>query len=213
MTIVLRNERRRERERMVRDQMRARGVRDERVLLAMTEVPRHCFVPASLQSSAYADDPLPIGEGQTISQPYIVAAMTEALRIRTGDRVLEIGTGSGYQTAVLAELGASVHTVEILPVLAEKARVTLGLLGYAAIRFRTGDGSEGWPSEAPFNAICVTAAPDRIPEVLLEQLAEGGRMIVPVGLTRQDLVFLEKGEGTIRRETLMPVRFVRMTGG
>lgn len=198
---------------MVRDQILSRGIRDEGVLKAISGVPRHCFVPASQKSSAYADDPLPIGEGQTISQPYIVAAMTEALRIRPGERVLEIGTGSGYQTAVLAELGAAVFTVEILPVLAEKARVTLGLLGYDAIRFRTGDGSEGWPSEAPFDAICVTAAPERIPDVLLEQLAEGGRMIAPVGLTRQDLVFLERREGTIRRETLMPVRFVRMTGG
>ncbi len=197
---------------MVRDQIFSRGIRDDRVLRAMTEVPRHSFVPVSLKSSAYADDPLPIGEGQTISQPYIVAAMSEALRIRPGERVLEIGTGSGYQTAVLAELGAAVHTVEILPVLAEKARLTLGLLGYASIRFRTGDGSEGWPSEAPFDAICVTAAPERIPDALLEQMADGGRMIAPVGLTRQDLVFVEKREGTVSRETLMPVRFVRMTG-
>jgi protein-L-isoaspartate(D-aspartate) O-methyltransferase len=213
MTAVGQNERRRERERMVRDQILSRGVRDERVLRAMTDVPRHCFVPASLKAAAYADDPLPIGEGQTISQPFIVAAMTEALRIRPADRVLEIGTGSGYQTAVLAEIAASVYTVEILPVLAEKARLTLGLLGYSGIRYRTGDGNGGWASEAPFDAICVTAAPERIPDALVDQLSEGGRMILPVGQSHQELVILEKREGSVLRETLMSVRFVRMTGG
>jgi protein-L-isoaspartate(D-aspartate) O-methyltransferase len=208
-----RDDRRRERERMVRDQIASRGVRDEAVLRAMTGVPRHRFVPDALSAVAYADDPLPIGEGQTISQPYIVAAMTEALQIRPADRVLEIGTGSGYQTAVLARLTDSVFTVEILPVLAEKARFTLGLLGAEGVRFRIGDGSAGWPEEAPFDAICVTAAPVRIPDRLVDQLADGGRMIVPVGETRQDLVLIRRRGGEVLRESLMSVRFVRMRSG
>jgi protein-L-isoaspartate(D-aspartate) O-methyltransferase len=213
MTRVGMNERKRERERMVRDQISSRAVRDERVLRAMTDAPRHCFVPDVLKAVAYADDPLPIGEGQTISQPYIVAAMTEALRIRPEDKVLEIGTGSGYQTAVLAELTGNVYTVEILPVLAEKARFTLGMLGYEGIHYRTGDGNLGWVSEAPFDAILVTAAPVRIPDPLVEQLAEGGRMILPVGETHQDLVLLRKEDGQVSREILMSVRFVKMQAG
>jgi protein-L-isoaspartate(D-aspartate) O-methyltransferase len=193
---------------MVDSQIRARGVRDTLVLAAMAKVPRHLFVPESLRVHAYADEPLPIGEGQTISQPYIVAYMTEALGLRGGERVLEVGTGSGYQTAVLAEIAGEVWTVEIVERLALRARAALDGLGYVNVHYRVGDGSAGWPKEAPFDAVMVTAAADRIPGPLEDQLAVGGRMIVPVGTDLQELIFVRRGKKAIERQSRLGVRFV-----
>ncbi len=175
--------RREERLRMVSDTIRARGVDDARVLGALANVPRHAFVPSHLQSLSYSDRPLPIGAGQTISQPYIVALMTSLADPKLGERCLEVGTGSGYQTAILAEMGAIVFTVEIRPDLARNAQARLIALGYqpAQIQFKIADGQLGWPEAAPFDAIVVTAAPDRLPSILLEQLAVNGRLVVPVG--------------------------------
>jgi protein-L-isoaspartate(D-aspartate) O-methyltransferase len=175
--------RRDERLQMVSDTIQARGVDDARVLGALANVPRHAFVPSHLQSLAYSDRPLPIGEGQTISQPYIVALMTSLAALNNGQRCLEIGTGSGYQTAVLAEMGADIFTVEIRPDLARNAQTRLMALGYppSQIQFKTADGQLGWPEVAPFDAIVVTAAPDRLPSILLEQLVVNGRLVVPVG--------------------------------
>jgi protein-L-isoaspartate(D-aspartate) O-methyltransferase len=198
---------------MTDSQIRARGVRDPAVLAAMDKVPRHLFVPESLRSGAYADEPLPIGEGQTISQPYIVAYMTEALGLRGGEKVLEIGTGSGYQTAVLAEIAGEVWTVEIVEKLARRARGILDALGYADIRYRVGDGSAGWPEEAPYDAVMVTAAAARIPELLEGQLAVGGRMIVPVGTDLQELFLVRKGKKGFERERRLAVRFVPLVTG
>jgi protein-L-isoaspartate(D-aspartate) O-methyltransferase len=200
------------RERMVREQLQNRDVKNARVLAAMRKVPRHRFVPDSLINSAYDDNPLPLILGQTISQPYIVGYMTQALELRGGERVLEIGTGSGYQAAVLAELVAEVYTIEILPELAAQAQSTLGDLGYSNIRIRCGDGYLGWPEAAPFDHIIVTAAPDHIPQPLIDQLKTGGTMIIPVGRMDQDLILLEKGERGISRRSTIPVRFVPMTG-
>lgn len=200
----------RARAQMVETQLRARGIRDERVLRALETVPRHELVPPPLRSRAYDDGPLPIGWNQTISQPYVVAAMTEALTLAPGERVLEIGTGSGYQAAVLAELGVQVYSIELEPELAERARRDLARLGYGAVVLRQGDGYEGWPEHAPFDAIIVTAAPEVVPPALLEQLAVGGRMIVPVGKHAQDLLLLRKTAQGVSREVLMPVRFVPM---
>jgi protein-L-isoaspartate(D-aspartate) O-methyltransferase len=200
------------RRRMVVDQIEARGIRDARVLEAMRRVPRHLFVPQGLRERAHEDHPLPIGEGQTISQPYIVAFMTEAARLRPGDRVLEIGTGSGYQAAVLSALGARVFSIEILPALADSARRNLDASGYGNVAVRTGDGYRGWPEEAPFEAILVTAAPDEIPQPLLDQLKPGGRIVVPVGTGNQELVRVTRTERGFERESLLPVRFVPMTG-
>jgi protein-L-isoaspartate(D-aspartate) O-methyltransferase len=199
---------------MVREQIAARDVTDPAVLAVMRRVPRHEFVPEALRDLAYADSPLPIGEDQTISQPYIVAFMTEQLRVKPGQRILEIGTGSGYQAAVLAELGAEVWTIEIVAVLADRARVTLGLLGYGErIHVRAGDGYAGWPEAAPFDGIIVTAAPPRVPQPLLAQLKPGGRLIVPEGIGTQDLVvYTKSAEGKVRRAEVLPVRFVPMTG-
>jgi protein-L-isoaspartate(D-aspartate) O-methyltransferase len=182
------------------------------VLKAFRKVPRHQFVPSDYVKWAYADQPLPIGEGQTISQPYIVAYMTEILDLKPGEKVLEVGTGSGYQAAVLAETGADVYSVEIVHVLAERAKETLSKLGYGKIHLKSGDGYQGWPEYAPFDAILVTCSPTRIPEPLKEQLAEGGRMIIPVGHKNfvQYLYFLEKREGKIREKNVLPVRFVPM---
>jgi protein-L-isoaspartate(D-aspartate) O-methyltransferase len=205
----------RARERMVREQIAAPGrdVRDERVLAAMRKVPRHEFVPESYRRQAYADHPLPIGHDQTISQPYIVAFMTEQLRPKATDRVLEIGTGSGYQAAVLAELVAEVDTIEIVEPLAKQAAATLERLGYKTIRVKAGDGYQGWAEHAPFDAIIVTCAPERVPQPLIDQLKEGGRMIIPVGeLYSQELVLLEKQGNEVRRRAVLPVRFVPMTG-
>ncbi len=197
---------------MVERQIAQRGVRDERVLEAMRRVPRHRFVPEEQRRRAYDDTPLSIGQGQTISQPYIVGLMTELLRPRPGDTVLEIGTGSGYQAAVLAELVAQVCTIEIVEPLADRARQVLEELGYGNIRLRVGDGFFGWPEAAPFDGIILTAAPEEVPRPLLLQLAEGGRLVVPEGEFNQDLVVYEKQGGKIERRRIIPVRFVPMTG-
>jgi protein-L-isoaspartate(D-aspartate) O-methyltransferase len=198
----------RERRLMVEAQIGARGVGDPLVLAAMARVPRHVFVPESLRGYAYADEPLPIGDGQTISQPYIVAYMTEALALRGGEKVLEIGTGSGYQTAVLAEIAGEVWTVEIVGTLAERARGILDGLGYENVHYRVGDGSKGWPEEAPFEAVIVTAAAPQMPSALEDQLAVGGRMIVPVGTDLQELYFVRRGKKGLERERRLGVRFV-----
>jgi protein-L-isoaspartate(D-aspartate) O-methyltransferase len=203
----------RARERMVTETIVARGVDDTLVLSAMRRVPRHLFVPAELVSDAYADHPLPIGEGQTISQPYIVAIMTELLRLRPGDKVLEIGTGSGYQAAVLAEITKPVYSIEIVDSLARSAAERLKALGYTTVEVRSGDGYRGWPEVAPFNAIIVTAAPDHVPQPLLDQLAPGGRLVLPVGEESQELRRITKRQdGTLADEEIIPVRFVPMTG-
>ena len=195
---------------MVDTQLAGRDIKDTRVLDAMRKVPRHRFVPEKLQAEAYDDTPLSIGEGQTISQPYIVAYMTQILELRPTDRVLEIGTGSGYQAAVLAELVKEVHTIEIVPGLAERAKGVLAALGYTNIRTRIGDGYAGWPEAAPFDKVIVTAAPDDVPQTLVDQLAEGGIMVVPVGRGDQIMTVLRRTkDGVVRRETI-PVRFVPM---
>jgi protein-L-isoaspartate(D-aspartate) O-methyltransferase len=202
-----------ERETMVRTQIEARGVKDAAVLDALRRVPRHEFVPAGVRAQAYADHPLPIGERQTISQPYIVGFMSELLQVERGHRVLEIGTGSGYQAAVLAELGAEVYTIEIVEKLAATARAVLQRLGYEKIRVRAGDGYQGWPDAAPFDRIIVTAAPPQVPQPLIDQLKPGGRLVVPEGVHDQDLVLYTKtADGKLRRERVLPVRFVPMTG-
>jgi protein-L-isoaspartate(D-aspartate) O-methyltransferase len=201
-----------DRMRMVQEQIERRGVSDPLVLEAMRRVPRHLFVPPDLRDRAYDDMPLPIGSGQTISQPFIVAYMTEAARLRRGDRVLEIGAGSGYQAAVLAAIGARVFSLEILPEVADATRAALQAAGIAGVEVRTGDGYHGWPEEAPFDAILVTAAPETTPEPLIGQLAEGGRLIVPVGAGSQELVRLTRTASGVLRESLLPVRFVPMTG-
>ncbi len=202
-----------ERVRMVRDQIERRGVVDPRVLRAMESVPRHLFVPEAFRRSAYEDAPLPIGEGQTISQPYIVAFMSEAIRPMETDCVLEIGTGSGYQTAVLAHLVRQVFTIEVRPDLAEAARARLEDLGFRNVRLRVGDGHEGWPEEAPFDAILVTAAPREAPQALFDQLAVGGRLVIPLGTLEQSLVRVTRGPGGFEREVLLPVRFVPLIRG
>lgn len=201
-------DRKNERLRMVATQLRARGVGDEKVLSAMARVPRHLFVPEDMAALAYADEPLPIGLGQTISQPYIVAYMTEALRLRGGEKVLEVGTGSGYQTAVLAEAAGEVWTVELIEELSLRAKERLRSLGYDNIRFRVADGSDGWPDAAPFDGIIVTAAPATVPEALELQLAPGGRMILPVGLGSQELILISREGDSFRRKALIGVRFV-----
>lgn len=197
------------RERMVSSQIVARGVKDPRVLRAMRTVPRHLFVPEGIRDHAYDDSALPIGYGQTISQPYVVAAMTEALEVEPGMKVLEIGTGSGYQAAILAEMGAKVFSMEIVPELARSARSLLERLGYH-VTVIEGDGYKGLPAEAPFDRIIVTAAPPEVPEALKEQLKVGGIMVVPVGEYAQDLVVLKKTPSGFVRTYLFPVRFVPM---
>ncbi len=200
-----------QRKRMLRSQVLARGVKDERVLKALEVVPRHRFVRENLEGSAYDDTPLPIGENQTISQPYIVAYMTAALQLQGHERVLEVGTGSGYQAAVLAEIAAQVYTVEISVNLAIEAALRLKKLGYDNVELKFSDGHDGWPEEAPFDNIVVTAAPDHIPGVLVEQLKVGGRMVVPVGEKEQELLLITKLKGgAYRKETRIPVRFVPM---
>jgi len=197
-----------QRDLMVEVQIRARGVNDEKVLAAMRQVPRHLFVPEELRSFAYGDEPLPIGEGQTISQPYIVAYMTQSLRLSGGEKVLEVGTGSGYQTAVLAEVVRQVFTIELLGVLSEKARALLQALGYANIRTKAGDGTLGWEENAPFDAIMVTAAAPAVPKRLQEQLGPEGRMIIPVGAGFQELFLITRERKDFRKKKLLPVRFV-----
>jgi protein-L-isoaspartate(D-aspartate) O-methyltransferase len=200
------------REGMVERQIESRGVRQPEVLRAMAMVPRHLFVPEARRSEAYEDRPLSIGEGQTISQPYIVARMTELLALDDDDRVLEIGTGSGYHAAVLSRVAGEVWTIEIIPSLAARARRTVEELGYDNIHFRVGDGYRGWPEEAPFDAVILTAAPPAIPPPLLDQLAEGGRLVAPVGSGVQTLqLFVKAADGVVKRDVL-PVMFVPMTG-
>jgi protein-L-isoaspartate(D-aspartate) O-methyltransferase len=200
-----------ERQRMVDQQLRARDIRNAQVLDAMLRVPRHLFIPEPNRGEAYYDAPVPIGYGQTISQPYIVAFMTQALEIQPGDRVLEIGTGCGYQAAVLATLAKHVYSIEIIAALAERARGTLSTLGYHNVEVRTGNGYLGWPEHAPFDRIIVTAAPEGVPEALVQQLKIGGLMAVPVGTVIQELRILRRTErGTDTLQTL-PVRFVPMT--
>jgi len=202
----------RAREAMVAEQIEQRGVRDARTLAAMRTVPRHLFVPPALQAEAYSDHPLPIGHDQTISQPYIVAFMTEALRLRGGETVLEVGTGSGYQAAVLAEIAARVYTIEIVAPLAEEARERLKRLGYRNVEVRAGDGYAGWPEKAPFDAVMVTAAAPHIPEPLKQQLKEGGRLVIPVGEAYQELIVVTRKGATYAEDRVLPVRFVPMTG-
>jgi protein-L-isoaspartate(D-aspartate) O-methyltransferase len=201
---------------MVRRQIAGRGIRDPRVVGAMERVPRHLFVPDGLGEAAYGDRPLPIGHGQTISQPYIVAFMAEAADLDPDDRVLEIGTGSGYGAAVLAELVAEVYTVEIVPELAEQARAVLSAAGYDRVHVRAGNGWLGWPEHAPYDAVVVTAAPEHVPEALAEQLAVGGRMVIPVGgsafMADQTLRVLRKTPDGLVEEASLPVRFVPMVG-
>lgn len=200
-----------EREQMVRKQLRQRGISDEQVLSAFRKVNRHLFVPDNYQDLAYSDQPLPIGYDQTISQPYIVAFMTEALELKDTDRVLEVGTGSGYQAAILAEICREVYTVEIISALGESARELLQDLGYANVHVKIGDGYAGWAAHAPYDAIIVTCSPTHVPQPLKEQLAEGGCMIIPVGKKyAQELVRLRKKEGELVEESVLPVRFVPM---
>ena len=205
-------ERTMERNDMVSQQIVRRGVKNPAVLEAMRRIPRHKFVPDSYLEEAYEDHPLPIGHGQTISQPYIVAFMTEALELNREEKVLEIGTGSGYQAAVLAELAAEVFTIEIVEPLATQAAGTLRELGYHNVNVRAGDGYQGWPEEAPFDAIILTAAPDHVPQPLIDQLAVGGRMILPVGSFSQQLILFRRTEAGLERTNLLPVSFVPMTG-
>ena len=200
---------------MVEQQIVARGITEPRVLDALRAVPRHRFVPAEMQSEAYTDGPLPIGEGQTISQPFVVAAMTDALGLRPQDRVYELGTGSGYQAAVASRLCAHVYTVEIHPALAERAAKTLAELGYRNVSVRSGDGFRGWPEVAPFDAMLITAAVAELPRELLAQLKPGGRAVAPVGPLGgiQDLLLIEKSvDGSTTSRRLLPVRFVPSTG-
>jgi protein-L-isoaspartate(D-aspartate) O-methyltransferase len=204
-----------EREQMVTRQIAARGVSDPRVLEALRCVPRHRFVPPGLVHAAHDDGPLAIGDGQTISQPFIVALMSEALQLTGDEKVLEIGTGSGYQTAVLAELTRPVYSIEIVPALARRARETLARAGYDSVQLRTSDGALGWPEGAPFDAILITAAPATVPDGLLDQLAPGGRMVVPVGPSSgsQDLRLITRtAQGSLHETSLVPVSFVPMTG-
>lgn len=204
-----------EREAMVARQIAARGIDDARVLAALRAVPRHRFVPDDVAREAYEDRPLPIGHGQTISQPYVVAFMTLAADVAPLERVLEVGTGSGYQAAVLAELGCEVWTIEIVEPLGRRAERDLRAAGYGSVRVRVGDGYRGWPEAAPFDAIVVTAAPDHVPEPLLEQLAVGGRLVIPVGpqdARGQEILRITRTTEGLERESLLPVRFVPMTG-
>ena len=209
------DEYKRERREMVEQQIRARGVDDDSVLRAMMKVPRHKFVPETLAKHAYVDSPLPIGLNQTISQPFIVAYMTEAADISKKDKVLEIGTGSGYQAAILGELAKEVYTIEIIPELAERSSKVLQQLGYQNVFVKTGNGYLGIPEQAPFDAIVVTAAPDEIPQALIDQLAVNGKMVIPVGNTNQEMqemVVIKKTKKGVTEKRTMQVRFVPMTG-
>ena len=203
-----------QRRRMVETQIRRRGIINPAILTAMERVPRHAFVPEEYLDLAYEDRPLPIGKEQTISQPYIVAYMTDALELKPADRVLEIGLGSGYQAAVLSQLASQVYSMEILPELARRTARVLGELGYPNIHVRVGDGRAGWPEEAPFDAIIATAAPAEVPQALLDQLAPGGRMVIPLGTLVQELKRIRRSPdgADFDAEPLMGVRFVPMTG-
>ena len=200
-----------QRQRMVDQQLKGRGIQDKRVLAAMAKVPRDQFIPADARAEAYEDGPLPIGYDQTISQPYIVGFMTEQLRPKSSDRVLEIGSGSGYQAAVLAELVADVYTIDIIEPLAKTAEATLQRLGYKNVHIKVGDGYKGWLEEAPFDAIIVTCSPEKVPQPLVDQLKDGGRMVIPVGERfAQQLYLLEKKNGQLKESATLPVRFVPM---
>jgi protein-L-isoaspartate(D-aspartate) O-methyltransferase len=201
------------RARMVKEQLAGRDITDKRVLDVMRSVPRHEFVPKDVRSLAYADGPLHIGYEQTISQPYIVALMTQALDPKPADRVLEVGTGSGYQAAILAKLVRDVYTIEIVDPLAKRAAADLARLGFTNVHVKAGDGYAGWPKHAPFDAIIVTCAPEKIPPPLVDQLKEGGRMVIPVGTEDQRLYLMEKRNGEMRERQMIPVRFVPMTRG
>jgi protein-L-isoaspartate(D-aspartate) O-methyltransferase len=202
-----------ERARMVREQLESRDIDNPLVLEAMRRVPRHRFLPPGWRYRAYQDCALPIAHNQTISQPYIVALMTQLVRPQPTSRVLDIGTGSGYQAAVLAEIVAQVYGIEIIEPLAEEAQRRLRTLGYSNVEIRHGDGYQGWPEHAPFDGIVVAAAPDHVPQPLVDQLAPGGRMVIPVGRGFQDLILIEKlADGTVRRQQIAPVAFVPMTG-
>lgn len=201
------------RKQMVEEQIIARGISDSLVIDAMLKVKRHFFVPANLMQLAYNDRPLPIGHGQTISQPYIVAIMTELLEVKKTHRILEVGTGSGYQAAILSLLADSVFTIEIVESLAKSAEAKLKILGYKNIIVKTGDGYKGWKEHAPFNGIIVTCAPDEIPPLLLEQLAIGGRMVIPVGSHYQELFLITKDSSGLSEKSIIPVRFVPMIKG
>ncbi len=198
------------RRRMVEGQLKGRDITDPRVLTAMGTVPRHCFVPAYLAPLAYSDQPLPIGLGQTVSQPYIVALMTQWAEVKPGDKVLEVGTGSGYQAAVLAEIAAKVFTIELLPELGQTAEARLKELGYGRVQVKIGDGYQGWPEDAPFDAILVTATAPEVPPALAAQLKEGGRLVIPVGMPGyvQQLIKFRKLAGKLKEETRVPVMFV-----
>ena|SRR3990172_4386455 len=197
-------------EKMVEEQLRGRDITDKKVLKVMEQTPRHMFMPEYLKYLAYEDHPFPIGHGQTISQPYIVALMTELLKLNGSENVLEIGTGSGYQAAILSKLAAQVYTIEIIPALADEARVRLAQMGYANVRVITGDGYKGLPQFAPFDSIIVTAAPEEIPPALVEQLKTGGKMVIPVGDSIQQLMLITKTSSGIKKESIVPVRFVPM---
>ena len=197
---------------MVESQIQARGISAPAVLEALAAVPRHRFIPEALAPRAYDDSPLPIGYDQTISQPYVVAFMTEAAALTPDAKVLDIGTGSGYQAAVLAEIVNRVYSIEIVPELADRSRRLLADLGYDNVEVRTGDGYRGWPDEAPFDAIVVAAAPDHVPPALVEQLAVGARLVIPVGRFLQEILIVTKTEGGSTTEAVLPVRFVPMTG-
>jgi protein-L-isoaspartate(D-aspartate) O-methyltransferase len=201
------------RELMVKNQIEARGVSDQRVLEAMRKIERHKFVPGQHAASAYEDHPLPIGHGQTISQPYIVALMTELCELKGNEKVLEIGTGSGYQAAILSLLAAEVYSIEIVDPLAKSARQKLKELGYRNVEIRTGDGYQGWPEKAPFDVIMLTASPPKIPQALIDQLADGGVLIAPEGDFSQELIKITKVKGKITKKTVTYVRFVPMVHG
>jgi protein-L-isoaspartate(D-aspartate) O-methyltransferase len=201
-----------QRQQMVQKQLMPRGIKDQRVLDAMAKVPREEFVAPESRALSYEDGPLPIGSGQTISQPYIVAFMTEQLRPKPSDRVLEVGTGSGYQAAILAELVSEIYSIEIVEPLAKNAETTLQRLGYKNVHLKIGDGYKGWPETAPYDAIIVTCAPDKVPQPLVDQLKDGGRMVIPVGdRLAQQLYLLEKKNGQLKQSATLPVRFVPMT--
>ncbi|MCD6213751.1 MAG: protein-L-isoaspartate(D-aspartate) O-methyltransferase [Candidatus Desulfofervidus sp.] len=202
------------RERMVRDQIEARGIKDKRLLNVMRKIPRHLFVEEALREQAYNDYPLPIGEGQTISQPYIVALMTEALELKGQEKVLEIGTGCGYQTAILAELAQSVFTIERLPTLMQRAKAILDSLGYFNVAYKTGNGTLGWPEVAPFQGIIVTAAAPEIPQPYVEQLEPGGKMVIPLGDKFSQVLYkiIKLPDGRIKKQYLCGCRFVPLVG-